>query len=94
MNILALYFDLTGFPLLIAYLALLLVISYSILNGLRKGQAKDPFFMAIDMSWLAYQVQASVSINQIGVGVWGWIIQGLMVTLVLNEKNFSYPIPR
>ena len=76
-----------GFPLLIAYLALLLVISYSILSGLKKGQAKDPFFMAIAMSWLAYQVQASVSINQIGVGVWGWILGGA----ILGYSKISEP---
>ena len=68
-----------GFPLLIAYLLLLAVILVSILTGLRKGLAKDPIFMALSMSWLAYQVQASVSINQIGVGVWGWILGGALL---------------
>lgn len=68
-----------GFPLLIAYLALLSAVFYSILIGLRNGQAKDPYFMAIAMSWLAYQVQASVSINQIGVGIWGWILGGTIL---------------
>jgi len=68
-----------GFPLLIAYLPLLGVISLSILKGLRRGLAKDPVFTALAMSWLAYQVQASVSINQIGVGVWGWILGGALL---------------
>jgi hypothetical protein len=68
-----------GFPLLIAYLSLLAVIVYAIFVGLRKGRAKDPVFMALATSWVAYQVQASVSINQIGVGVWGWILGGALL---------------
>lgn len=68
-----------GFPLLIAYLLILGVISLAILKGLRRGLAKDPVFMALSMSWFAYQVQASVSINQIGVGVWGWILGGALL---------------
>jgi hypothetical protein len=68
-----------GFPLLIAYLLILGVISLAILKGLRSGLAKDPVFMALSMSWFAYQVQASVSINQIGVGVWGWILGGALL---------------
>ncbi len=68
-----------GFPLLIAYLSLLAAIGYATYVGLRQGRAKDPVFMAIAMSWVAYQVQASVSINQIGVGVWGWILGGALV---------------
>ena len=68
-----------GFPLLIAYFALLVAIGYAIFTGFRRGRAKDPVFMAIAMSWVAYQVQATVSINQIGVGVWGWILGGALL---------------
>ena len=80
-----------GFPLLIAYLLILGVISLAILKGLRSGLAKDPVFMALSMSWFAYQVQASVSINQIGVGVWGWILGGALLGYTkiedLNKPN-------
>jgi O-antigen ligase len=77
-----------GFPLLIAYLLILGVISLAILRGLRSGLAEDPVFMALSMSWFAYQVQASVSINQIGVGVWGWILGGAL----LGYENASTSI--
>ena len=76
-----------GFPLLISHLLIIGAISLAILKGLRGGLAKDPVFMALSMSWLAYQVQASVSINQIGVGVWGWILGG--ATLGYAKLNFE-----
>jgi len=76
-----------GFPLLICYLILLGIIAFNILKGLKKGLAKNSIFMAASMSWIAYQVQAAVSINQIGVGVWGWILGGLLLGILKSEIN-------
>ena len=47
-------------------------------------------FLPVFLSWFAYQIQSMISINQIGVGVWGWIFQGLMVAILLNDKNFTF----
>jgi S-adenosylhomocysteine hydrolase len=41
------------------------------------------------LAWFTYQVQSLVSINQIGIGVWGWILQGIMVAMLLKHGNFS-----
>jgi hypothetical protein len=76
-----------GFPLLISYLALLAAILYSIIKGFKKGFARDPIFLALSMAWLAYHVQASVSINQIGVGVWGWILGGSLIGYSALSEN-------
>jgi O-antigen ligase len=74
-----------GFPLLLSYLALTALVVVAISVGLKQGLGRDTFFMAISMSWVAYQVQASVSINQIGVGVWGWLLGGLIVGTVRSR---------
>jgi O-antigen ligase len=81
-----------GFPLLLSYLALVALVAHSIVLGLKQGRSKDPFFMAIAMSWVAYQVQAAVSINQIGVGVWGWLLGGVIVGTV-NTKLEDANLP-
>jgi len=52
----------------------------------------NKIFLPLFLGWFAYFIQSMVSINQIGIGVWGWILQGLMVALVLNEKNFTYTV--
>ena len=80
-----------GFPLLIAYSLIIAVISRAILIGLKRGLVRDQVFMALSMSWLAYQVQASVSINQIGVGVWGWILGGALLGYCkISESKEAY----
>ena len=52
----------------------------------------NKIFLPLFLGWFAYFIQSMVSINQIGIGAWGWILQGLMVALVLNEKNFTYTV--
>lgn len=80
-----------GLPLLIAYLALIILVLVSILKGFKSGLLSDPIFLSAVCAWFAYQVQASVSINQIGVGVWGWIISGLIIglTRIKHEEQSS-----
>jgi hypothetical protein len=76
-----------GFPLLLCYLALLVAILFAFFRGLRRGFAKNPIFLAASMSWIAYQVQAAVSINQIGVGVWGWILGGILLGIAKSDNT-------
>lgn len=68
-----------GLPLILSYLALLgfaLTIGF---RWIRKNKDFDPYFVAIFSCWVAYQIQALVSINQIGIGVWGWILNGALI---------------
>lgn len=69
-----------GLPLLLAYLALLLI---AIRAGFRRYIASegvfDPVFAAIVATWAGYQIQALVSINQLGVGIWGWLLTGALI---------------
>ena len=68
-----------GLPLILSYLAL---IGFALTIGfrwIRKNKDFDPYFVAIFSCWVAYQIQALVSINQIGIGVWGWILNGALI---------------
>ena len=68
-----------GFPLLLSYLLLLGLVLMAILKSLKSGRTGDPYFVALVCAWVAYQVQASVSINQVGVGIWGWLLGGTLI---------------
>lgn len=73
-----------GFPLLIIYVLLLALILKSAINGIRKSTNYNPFFTALVASWFAYQVQSLISINQIGIAIWGWVLGGAIIGF---EKN-------
>jgi len=47
----------------------------------------DPVFVAIAAAWIGYQLQSIVSINQIGVGVWGWLFSGALVSYEILTRS-------
>jgi O-antigen ligase len=80
----------TGLLTGILYLSIVGLILWKALPRLWKPAALDnKVFLPIFLGWFAYIIQSMVSINQIGIGVWGWILQGLMVAAVLNKENFT-----
>jgi O-antigen ligase len=71
-----------GLPLLICYLAIVIlafVRSMQTLRFLRTAREPGYIFIACFSSWISYQIQSLISINQIGVGIWGWILTGILI---------------
>ena len=68
-----------GTFLAFAYLLLMFIVLSSIIRLVRRGAMVDPLVLTATSIWIAYEVQSLVSINQLGVGVWGWIFSGLII---------------
>jgi O-antigen ligase len=68
-----------GVVLGISFLAIVLLAGISAIRFIKSESQFDPYFAAIASVWFAYQIQALVSINQIGVGVWGWLSSGALI---------------
>jgi hypothetical protein len=49
------------------------------IKELKTLQNFDPFFAALLAIWVGFSAQLLISINQIGVAVWGWIATGLLI---------------
>ncbi len=76
------YLDLSasgGFPLLLAFGILLAFAARASYLVLRRSTSFSTYFTALLACWIAYLVQAAVSINQIGVGIWGWLFTGAII---------------
>lgn len=76
-----------GFVLGILYFALAI---FALTLGLRvvtSRKTSNTYFNAVFCVWIAYQVQALVSINQIGIGVWGWMFTGVVIGFYLLQKD-------
>jgi hypothetical protein len=71
-----------GWPLLVSYLGLMTFVSVKILAKARTLQNYDWVFIALSASWACYQVQSLISINQIGLAAWGWVLSGAVVGYV------------
>ena len=68
-----------GFPLVISYLAILLLGAFAILKVTFRQRAYDGTFVALTATWIAYQLQSIISINQVGLAIWGWVLTGALV---------------
>jgi O-antigen ligase len=68
------------------YVALVALVLLSALKIIRRSREFDATFVALFIAWAGYQLQSIVSINQIGLAVWGWILGG---TIIAYEKILS-----
>jgi hypothetical protein len=78
-NVVIDFFASGGYPLLISYLAILAIGLVSIIRVTLRIKRYDRVFVGLVAVWLCYQVQSIISINQIGLAIWGWLFTGLLV---------------
>jgi len=76
-----------GYPLLIAYLLIVGLTFLSIVKVTLRTKEFNPIFVAISAAWIGYQLQSIVSINQIGVAIWGWLFSGALVSYEIITRN-------
>jgi len=72
-------FSYGGFPLLIAYLTLIALAAGAIVRVINRTSGYDKYFYPLATAWICYQAQAMISINQIGLAVWGWALTGAVI---------------
>jgi O-antigen ligase len=80
-----------GFPLLVSYLAILFIGVWAILRVTMRQRSYDGTFVALATTWLAYQLQSVISINQIGLAIWGWVLVGALVAYEYSTRPKSEP---
>ena len=74
-----------GVPVLGLYLALCSLVLFKIIRVFQKTSHFDPFFWTFAIVWICYQAQSLISINQIGLAIWGWVFAGLVLSY--NEAS-------
>ena len=76
-----------GFPLVMIYLALMVLVAISAIKLLKRSNGYNPAVAGLIAVWVAYQAQSIISLNQLGLAVWGWIISGLIIGYELNTRS-------
>ena len=80
-----------GFPLVIIYLALMVLVVVSALKILKRSNGFDPAVAGLIAVWIAYIAQSIISLNQLGLAVWGWIISGLIIGYEIKTRTKEDP---
>jgi hypothetical protein len=84
-----------GYPLLFSYLAILILGLRAIFQLIKRKKSYDVITVVLSASWFGYEAQSIVSINQVGLAIWGWVLTGLLIayertstmTTQLDEKE-------
>jgi O-antigen ligase len=76
-----------GFPLLIIYFGIVLLVTVSIFKVIRREKGFNYSFAGIAGAWVAYLAQSVISINQIGLAVWGWVLSGVIIGYEIKTRN-------
>jgi O-antigen ligase len=92
-NVVLDFFASGGWPLLLSYLALIALGAISIFKVSRRSRKYDPVFVALAAGWICYQVQSIISINQIGLALWGWMFTGALVAYEIATRTNKTSTP-
>lgn len=76
-----------GFPLLFIYLALVILVAISAFKVIKRSREFNAGFVALVAGWVAFQAQSVISINQIGLALWGWVLSGLIIGYEINSRG-------
>ena len=68
-----------GFIFFAAYLSIFVIALVSVVKVTLRNRSYDAVFVALAAAWICYNVQAFISINQIGLAVWGWLLSGSVI---------------
>ncbi len=65
-----------------AYLALMGIVLFSAYGGIKKSTGTNRLILAtLFAGWLVYQAQSLISIDNLGISVWGWLLSGFIIGL-------------
>ena len=76
-----------GWPLFISYLAILTLAIVAIIRVTIRSRTYDGVFVALAVGWVCYQVQSLISINQIGLAIWGWLLSGAVIAYEFSTRG-------
>jgi O-antigen ligase len=78
-----------GFPLVIIYLFMMALVIFAAVRLIKRSNGFDPIVAGLVAVWIAYHAQSIISLNQLGLAVWGWIISGLIIGYEINTREVN-----
>jgi O-antigen ligase len=68
-----------GILLFSAYMILVGLTLVSVVRVLRRNEKIETNFVVLVASWIGYLAQSVISINHLGLAIWGWIFSGAII---------------
>jgi hypothetical protein len=91
-NVILDFFAYGGWPLFLSYLAILVIGLIAIIKLTIRKKDYDGVFVTLATAWACYQLQSIISINQIGLAIWGWLLTGALVAYEFSTRITEEPV--
>jgi O-antigen ligase len=76
----------------ISYTLITLFVFWYGIKSLRKFKGEERNTLAVFfIAWLAFQGQSVISIDNIGISIWGWVLAGIIVGLSVEDSESYLP---
>ncbi len=81
-----------GWPLFVSYIAIMFIAFLALIRIVRHMKSYDAVGVGLITAWTGYQVQSIISINQIGLAIWGWVLSGCLIAYSrVVPENDAHP---
>jgi hypothetical protein len=78
-----------GWPLFVSYLGIMLLGAIAIVKLVLRSRKYDVVTVSLSVAWIGYQIQSIISINQIGLAIWGWCLTGALIGYEFTTRGNS-----
>lgn len=78
-----------GWPLLLTYLSIMGLAAVAAVKLIFRRKEYDSILAVLVTAWVGYQVQSIISINQIGLAVWGWLLSGALIAYERSTRHVN-----
>lgn len=79
----------SGLLVSLGYLSLLVITFVLSARYIFKSRSSDRDFALLFSMWLAFNVQSFISIGQLGLTVWGWLLTGCLLGSLLGKSSVT-----
>ncbi len=76
-----------GLPLAVIYCSLVMLVFTSAIKVILRSKALNSNFLGLVGAWFGFQAQSLISVNHIGLAIWGWVLSGLIIGYELNPQD-------
>lgn len=85
-NVVLDFFAYGGWPLLLTYLATIGLGIWVIAKVTLRSREYNGIFVALAATWICYELQSVISINQAGLAIWGWVLLGALIAYEYSTR--------
>ena len=76
-----------GWPLLLTYISIMGFAAAASIRLILRNKVYDPISAVLITTWVGYQIQSIISINQIGLAIWGWLLSGALIAYERSTRH-------